>query len=103
MLKTAAWELSPTDAVMFAVVSADTPVVETVKVAFLEPDGTVTVSGTVAFKLSEESEKVAPPVGAGEPSVTVPVTDAPPATVDELKDRRELPLCVNWATVERFP
>jgi len=64
---------------------APTVVVETVKVATFWPAATVTVDGTVATMLFEESETVEPEGLAGEPKVTVPVDDVPPATAVGLR------------------
>jgi hypothetical protein len=58
-----------------------TPLVVTVKVVDVLPAGTVTLAGTVAAELPLESVTTAPPVGAGELSVTVPVELAPPVTL----------------------
>jgi len=57
-----------------------TVVVETVKVAEVEAAGTVTVAGTVAADVLEESDTVAPPAGAELESETVPCTEPPPVT-----------------------
>lgn len=55
----------------------------TVNVALVAPAGTVTVEGTEAAPLFEESATTAPPAGAGPFSVTVPVEDpsGPPTTL----------------------
>ena len=65
---------------IFACVVDDTLVVPTVKVAVVEPAGTVTVAGAVAGDIGEICT-VAPPEGAGALMVTVPVDELPPATV----------------------
>ena len=53
-----------------------------VKVADVDPAGTVIVAGTVAAATLLEVRFTAdPPVGAAAPRVTVPVEDAPPATM----------------------
>src|SRR5215210_2850257 len=58
-----------------------TLLVETVKVALVDPAGTVTLAGTVAAAvLLLESATDAPPAGAAEVSVTVPVDELPPVT-----------------------
>jgi hypothetical protein len=50
-------------------------------VALVDPAGTVTLEGTLAALLSLARVICAPPVGAGPLKVTVPVDDAPPATL----------------------
>ena len=56
-------------------------VVETVTVAVVFPAAMFTLAGTVATEvLLLDSVTVAPPVGAGEASVTVPVEALPPVT-----------------------
>jgi len=63
-------------------VDAVTALVLTVNVALLAPAATVTLAGTVAVDvLLLERETVAPPVGAGPLSVTVPVEADPPVTL----------------------
>src|SRR5207302_561546 len=70
------------------VVDFDTTLVETVKVAVLAPAATRTLTGTVAAAvLLLERVTVAPPVGAGPVSVTVPVEVLPPVTVVGFKLR----------------
>jgi hypothetical protein len=55
--------------------------VVTVNVAVLDPDGTVTVAGVLATAvLLLLRVTVAPPLGAGPDSVTVPVEEFPPVT-----------------------
>ena len=55
-----AWELRPAEAViqvqppLVAAVAVSTGLVETLKAAIVDPAGTVTVGGTVAFELFEE-------------------------------------------------
>ena len=62
----------------------------TVKVRLLEPAGTVTLDGTVAREvLLLERVTTVPPLGAGEPSVTVPMESSPPFTVPGLKVSEE--------------
>lgn len=70
------------EAVMFAVVTVDTPSVVTVKVVICWPAGIVTVAGTTAAGLSEEREMTTPPAPDGLLSVTVPVEDPPLTTAD---------------------
>ena len=56
------------------------------KVAVVPPAGTVTLDGTVATPvLLLDSDTTAPPLGAGPLSVTVPVEELPPVTVDGFK------------------
>ena len=56
--------------------------VVTVKVAAVDPAGTVTLPGTVAaVVLLLDSETTTPPAGAEEVNETVPVTGVPPTTV----------------------
>jgi len=67
---------------MFTFVAADTALLLTVNVAEVAPAATVTEAGTVAAAvLLLVSATTAPPAGAAEPSFTVPVLLAPPATV----------------------
>ena len=63
-----------------AVVSADTPVVETLNVADVCPAATVTEAGTVALAESDDRLTISPPVGAGEDNVTLPALADPPTT-----------------------
>ena len=71
----------PRPAVIVATVWASTPEVVTLKVADTLPAGTLTVVGTVAAWLSEESVIVTPAGPASPTSVTVPVDEVPPRTV----------------------
>lgn len=62
-----------------------TVLVFTVKVAVVAPAGTVTLDGTVATLVSLlERDTTASPLGAGTLSVTVPVEEFPPVTLDGL-------------------
>jgi len=76
--------------VNFTVTVESTPRVLTVKVADVAPAGNLTVSGTVAFRLLDETCRSSPPVGAPCESVAVAVTDPPPKT--EPEDRLR-PIC----------
>ena len=70
----------PAVAVIVADDAALTAVVVTVNVAVDAPAATVTLAGTVADALLLERLTTIPPVGAGEPSVIVPVAFVPPLT-----------------------
>ena len=63
------------------VVTAETALVVTVKVAVVAPAATVTLAGVVDDALSSESVTMAPPAGAALPRVTVPVEEVPPFTL----------------------
>ena len=79
-VRVAVFVTAPAVAVMTALVVALTAVVVTVKVAVDAPAATVTDEGKAAATLSLDRLTTTPPVGAGEPSVTVPVTFVPPLT-----------------------
>lgn len=64
-----------------ATVVLATPTVAIVKVPVVEPPGTVTVAGTVALVVFDESATEMPPDGAAPFRVTVPVEGLPPATL----------------------
>jgi len=65
-------------------------VVDTVKLAFAAPTGTVTLAGTVATAgLLLESATVTPPTGAEPLRVTVPVEAVPPVTLAGLRLKEE--------------
>ena len=67
---------------IFTFVAVATALLLTVNVADVAPAATVTEAGTVAAAvLLLVSAMRAPPAGAAEPSFTVPVLLAPPATV----------------------
>lgn len=60
-----------------------------VKLALVEPAGTVTLAGTlVALELSV-IDTAAPPLGAAALKVTVPVEEVPPVTVAGLTETAE--------------
>src|SRR5438132_12018953 len=70
---------------MVTEVDVPTGLVLTGKVVLVAPVGTVMVSGTVATLVSLLArETMAPPLGAGALSVTVPVEESPPVTLDGL-------------------
>jgi hypothetical protein len=81
MVSVALVELDPTLAIIVAGVDFDTADVVIVNCAVVEPDATVTFAGGEALVLLEDSLTTVPPDGAASLSVTVPVADAPPATV----------------------
>jgi len=70
-------------------VDAVTDVVVTVNVAVVAPAGTVTLAGVAAALELSESDTAAPPAGAAALSVTVPVDELPPTTVDGLSETAE--------------
>jgi hypothetical protein len=78
MLSEAVWLEALYVAVMTALVTDATAVVVTVNVPVVAPAATVTLAGTVADALLLDRVTTAPPVGATELSVTVPVELAPP-------------------------
>ena len=80
IVKVAELVLVPRVAVIEAGVLVATPVVVIVNVPVIDPDGTVTVAGTVAAALLDVRLTTVPPVPAVAPSVTVPVDDVPPVT-----------------------
>jgi hypothetical protein len=73
-----------------------TTTVLTLIVAVIDPAGTVTEEGTVAYALLLDSEMTAPEEGAGPVNVTVPVDEVPPLTVSGLS---EIELSVAAVTV----
>jgi hypothetical protein len=70
----------PNAAEIVATDDAVTAVVEIVKVALVDPAGTVTLAGSDAALELSETETSAPPLGAAALSLTVPVADVPPTT-----------------------
>ncbi|HWD38581.1 MAG TPA: hypothetical protein VG944_07010 [Fimbriimonas sp.] len=79
----------PAVAVTVAVVAAETAVVDIVKVADVEPEGTVTVAGTEADELLSLSVTEMPEEGAAPVRVTVPVDELPPTTEVGLSETPE--------------
>ena len=70
---------------MVADVDAVTLTVPIENVALVAPAGTVTLAGTVAAVALLARDTTAPPVGAAEVSVTVPVEAVPPVTLAGLR------------------
>ncbi len=78
--------IPPADAIIVEDWLLLTLFVETVKVALVDPAGTVTLAGTVAAAvLLLDNETSRPPEGAAELRVTVPVAGLPPTTVAGLR------------------
>src|SRR2546422_5143007 len=64
-----------------------TVLVFTVKVAVVAPAGTITLDGTVATLASLlERDTTASPLGAGPLSITVPVEEFPPVTLERSEE-----------------
>jgi len=89
MVSEACFELLPSVAVITAVVVVVTDVVVTVNVVDVEPDGTVTLFGTLALELLLLKLTTLPPEGAAELNVTVPVELFPPTTLVGFKVTEE--------------
>lgn len=89
MVSEACWELLPSVAVITAVVVEPTDVVVTVKLLLVDPEGTVTLLGTLAEELLLLKLTTVPPAGAAELRVTVPVELAPPVTLVGLRVSEE--------------
>ena len=71
------------EAVTVTDVCRDPDLVETAKLADVEPAGTTILAGTVTDVLFElVNATLTPPAGAGAESVIVALGDAPPITVD---------------------
>lgn len=80
-MRTAVFD-APLAAVIVTVLVLVTVLVDTVKVAVVEPGATETLAGTVATAVALlESETDVPPAGAGPDIVTVPVDGEDPLTV----------------------
>lgn len=78
--RTAVNVLVPRLAEIKAEVTVETADVVIVKVADVDPAGTITFAGGTALALFEARTTVVPPVGAGSPRVTVPVDELLPTT-----------------------
>jgi len=79
----------PNTVEIVAVVDALMAVVVMVKLALLEPAGTVTLAGTAVALESSESDTTVPPDGAGALRVTVPVEERLPTTLSGLTESAE--------------
>jgi hypothetical protein len=94
MFNTALRDESPREAVMVPVVAMVTTLVATGKLVAVAPPATVTCGGTLAADaLLLDSVTLAPPAGAAEESVRVPVIDAPPATDGADRFKLEIMAC----------
>ena len=89
MVRVAVFEVLPCVAVIVAVVTELTAVVEIVKVPVVAPAATVTDAGTVALAVLELKVITLPDDPAGPLKVTVPVEDEPPETVAGLIVKEE--------------
>ena len=89
MVNVACCELLPSVAVITAVVVELTDVVVTVKLALVDPEGTVTLLGTLAEELLPLKLTTVPPEGAAELRATVPVELVPPVTLVGFKVTEE--------------
>jgi hypothetical protein len=100
MFKTALRNESPIDAVIVPAVGVATTPVVTGKLVVVAPPATVTCAGTpAADALLLDSVTLAPPAGAGDMNVKVPITDVPPAT--EGADRFKLEILAGPGPVVR--
>ena len=77
----------PSVPLMLAAVDDPTAVVDTAKVAVVEPAVTETDVGSVALVELDARVITAPPVGAGPERVTVPMDEFPPTTDAGAKDK----------------
>jgi len=81
--------VTPSEAEIVVRVETLTAEVATVKLALVAPAGTVTLAGTLAAAPPLASVATAPPAGAAEVRVTVPVEKLPPTTVVGFKASEE--------------
>ena len=101
IVKLAEADADPDPAVITATVVLETGLVEALNVAVVAPAATVTVPGTVALAVLDESGTENPPAGAADPIVTVPVEESPPSTDVGDSDTEEIviPLTVStWVS-----
>lgn len=108
IVRTAIVLAPPPDAVIVELVFAVTAAVDTVKVAVIAPEATVTDAGTVVFVPLHDNTTTMPPAGAGPLSETVPLDAPPPVTVegDRLTEATATGLIVSvadWLVVPRVP
>jgi hypothetical protein len=82
---TADADAPPYDPLIVPAIVPPTALVAIVNVALAAPAGTVTLAGTVTGS-PPDNDTTAPPDGAAPVSVTVPVTEVPPTTLDVLSE-----------------